>query len=238
MKFDSRTKVLITAIFSTAAIILNDPIKLLFVLLASAAAVRIVGVNPLSGIRRLKELFYLFLTMAILQNIFAPRGTPILTLFGHPILFKTSLMNATSTVIRVTIIIVTGYLLIALGEREFIRAMGFFGVPNVILLMTIIGFRFIPIIRNEIRDMLNSLRLRGIEPNDMKLKERASFYLNLTVPLVFNTLKRARDIAAVLEARGFRSDNRRKVRFERFGLYDWVVITFSLAVTICIVAMP
>lgn len=230
----AENKVIIAFILSSAAILFNDPVKLIIVLGESIAFLKLLGLNPSGGIRRFRQLIYLFLTMALLQNLFSPSGPPILTLFGRGILFRDSVLSAISVVLRVLVLATTGYVFVSMGEKQFIDAMAAIGIPQLILFMTVIGLRFIPIVRDEIKDMLNSVRLRGVEPNELGIRERARFFLNLSIPLIFTTLNYASRVAAVLEARGFGSQRRSRPPF-RMGLKGGIITALiaGLVILMC-----
>ncbi len=224
---------ILALIFSTAAILFSNPFKLIVVLAETVVFLAAIGLNPFGGVRKFRGIIGLFIGMALLQNLLSPRGEPLLTLWGHGIIFSDSMMTAAGIVLRVLVIAMTGYVFVSMGEKKFIDVMGALGIPDIVLTMTVVGLKFIPIIRDEVRDMLNSVRLRGLEPNDMGFRDRARFFLDLSVPLVFSTLNKASRIAAVLEARGIKASGGRRKRLTP-GFFGWLIL---LVVTASLVAL-
>ena len=71
--------------------------------------------------------------------------------------------------------------------------------------MVSIGLRFIPMMRDEFRDSLTAIQLRGVVIKELRLRKRFRLYSYLLLPVIAASLQNARELAMSMEMRAFRA---------------------------------
>ncbi len=96
-------------------------------------------------------------------------------------------------------------------------------ITEIILTLTL-SLRFIPLVLEEIQNLVRSVRTRAINWKKLGLRRTIQVWLMVVEKFLFNLLMRADQIATAMEIRGFTSPNRHKVQWHdlRFSWFDWV----------------
>lgn len=108
---------------------------------------------------------------------------------------------------------------ITAGLENLMQPLRRFGVPVTEIALTLtLALRFIPLVLEEVQNLVRSVRTRAI--NWKKLGVRGSIQVWLTVAerLLENLLLRAEQIASAMTVRGFTSPNTHQVRWHQFSL--------------------
>jgi energy-coupling factor transporter transmembrane protein EcfT len=87
--------------------------------------------------------------------------------------------------------------------HEFVHALVKVGFRYTYLYTLIITVRFIPLVFNELSDIYDSQRSRGLELEKGGIRERLRKLNAILIPAFVCSLLRARDLAEALELRGF-----------------------------------
>lgn len=116
---------------------------------------------------------------------------------------------------------------ITAGLEDILRPLGRLKVPVTEIVLTLtLSLRFIPLVLEEIQNLVRSIRTRAI--NWQKLGIRRSFQLWLMVAerLLENLLLRAEQIAVAMDVRGFTSPSQHRVQWHllRLRWCDWVAL--------------
>jgi energy-coupling factor transport system permease protein len=93
--------------------------------------------------------------------------------------------------------------------RELVRALVKLGFRYTYLYTLIIAVRFIPLVFNELSDIYDAQRSRGLELERGGVVERLRKLNALLIPVFVCSLLRARDLAEALELRGFGYSSKR-----------------------------
>lgn len=98
-------------------------------------------------------------------------------------------------------------------------------VTEVILTLTL-ALRFIPLVLEEIQNLVRSIRTRAIHWKSLGIRRSLRVWLTVSEKLLENLLLRAEQIALAMEARGFTSPNRHQVAWHqlRFHWGDWLLL--------------
>lgn len=72
--------------------------------------------------------------------------------------------------------------------------------------IVMIAFRFIPIMTEELNDLMDAQAARGVEFEKCSVWKKCKNMYTLLVPLFLNTIHRAADLAMAMEARGYSGD--------------------------------
>ncbi len=116
---------------------------------------------------------------------------------------------------------------ITAGLESWLKPLERVGIPVTEIVLTLtLSLRFIPLVLEEIQNLIRSVRTRAI--NWRKLGFRGTSQVAITVAerLVDNLLVRATQIASAMQVRGFTSPNRHQVKWHQFRMVwlDWLAI--------------
>ncbi len=92
-------------------------------------------------------------------------------------------------------------------------------ITEIILTLTL-SLRFIPLVLEEIQNLIRSIRTRAINWKKLGLKKSFNLWLLVAERLLENLLRRAEQIALAMDVRGFTSPNEHRVQWHQFKL-DW-----------------
>ena len=169
INIDPRTKLAIVALLSTLGLIYKDLLSLVIILSVAILIALALNSNFISVVSRLKKLLGLILVIAIIQSIFIKEGNSVISLGSLSLLTDIGIMKATEFILRLMIIIVSSVILTTSTSREIIQALIQMGLPYEIAFMVSISIRFLPLFKDEMRDMVVALQLRGIDLKKIKL---------------------------------------------------------------------
>ncbi|MFM9156869.1 MAG: energy-coupling factor transporter transmembrane component T family protein, partial [Dolichospermum sp.] len=94
------------------------------------------------------------------------------------------------------------------------------------LLILTFSLRFIPVVLEEIQNLVRSVMTRAINWKKLGLKGGAKVWLIVTERLLKNLLLRAEQMANAMMVRGFTSPNEHQVKWQELTLKiaDWLAI--------------
>ncbi|MBE9181805.1 energy-coupling factor transporter transmembrane protein EcfT [Oculatella sp. LEGE 06141] len=102
-----------------------------------------------------------------------------------------------------------------------------FNVPVTEIVLTLtLSLRFIPLVLEEVQNLIRSVRTRAINWKKLGLRGTSQVWIMVGEKLIDNLLLRAEQIASAMQVRGFTSPNRHRVRWHQFRLrsLDWFVV--------------
>ncbi|NJN72282.1 MAG: hypothetical protein HC799_05410 [Limnothrix sp. RL_2_0] len=103
-----------------------------------------------------------------------------------------------------------------------------FNLPVTETLLTLtLSLRFIPLVLEEIQNLIRSVRTRAIDWKKLGLKQGFQLWLLVSEKLLENLLMRAEQIATAMDIRGFTSPDKHLVQWHklRFRSWDWIFLT-------------
>lgn len=107
-------------------------------------------------------------------------------------------------------------------------------VTEIVLTLTL-SLRFIPLVLEEVQNLVRSIRTRAINWKKLGWRGAAQIWIMLAERVLGNLLLRAEQIASAMQARGFTSPNQHQVRWHRLRLRgaDWVAIAALVVLLGC-----
>ncbi|GAB4351304.1 MAG: CbiQ family ECF transporter T component [Leptolyngbyaceae cyanobacterium] len=98
-------------------------------------------------------------------------------------------------------------------------------VTEISLTLTL-SLRFIPLVLEEVQNLIRSVSTRAINWKKLGLRRGAQVWLMVAERLLENLLLRAEQIAGAMKVRGFTSPNQHRVEWYQFRLRigDWIAI--------------
>lgn len=131
-----------------------------------------------------------------------------------------------------TLIYSTNLYLLTTAPEEITASMEFilaplerFNIPVTEITLTLtLSLRFIPLVLEEIQNLIRSVFTRAINWQKLGWKKSAKIWLLVTERLLDNLLLRADQIANAMTVRGFTTPNQHKVQWHQFqfSINDWI----------------
>ncbi len=111
-----------------------------------------------------------------------------------------------------------------------------FGVPvHEFAMMMTIALRFIPVLLEEADKIVKAQRSRGGDFRSGSLRRRLNSIIAVVVPLLYNALKRADDLAIAMEARAYvGGEGRVSLRELRWRAMDTLALVVMLIFAVCL----
>jgi len=102
-------------------------------------------------------------------------------------------------------------------------------ITEIVLTLTL-SLRFIPLVLEEIQNLVRSVRTRAINWSKLGMRNTYQLWVIIIQKVLENLLLRAEQTAVAMEVRGFTSPNRHRVQWHRlsFGAADWVATLLLL----------
>lgn len=233
-KLDPRTKLIVVLCISTLAIVAKDILNLLIVLTLSILVAKFFKVNIMRSLKKTKRLLYMLAIIAIIQSIFSSEGEALLSIGNFTVLSTLGLEKGLQFIMRMMIIIFSATIITTSNSREIVQGFVQWGLPYDIAFMVALGIRFLPLLTEEIKDSLTAIQLRGIEINNIPIRERVSVYSYLFTPILAGVLLKAEKLSIAMEMRGFRAyDNRTSYLVLKMSKWDYIIIFVSVIFTTC-----
>lgn len=228
---DPRTKLVIVLCLSTLGIAIKDLALLFIVSLLSFLAAGLFKADIKRTFRKIRRLIYMIIFIALVQSIFT-RGESLISIGNFTILTADGLEKALQFILRMAIVIFSAAIIGTSSSRSIIQGLIQWKLPYDIAFMVALGIRFLPMIRDEIKDSLVAIQLRGINIRSIPVKERISLYSYLFNPLLIGAMLKAERLSIAIEMRGFRAyENRTSFLVLKFTKWDYVVMFLSIAIT-------
>ncbi len=106
-------------------------------------------------------------------------------------------------------------------------------VPVTELTLTLtLALRFIPLVLEEVQNLVRSVRTRAINWKKIGVKGASQIWLQLADRLLENLFLRAEQIASAMQVRGFTTPNQHNVQWSQLKVHlrDWVALFLVLVV--------
>lgn len=181
-----------------------------------------------------------FSETVILTNLPQPTNYSYILLEAGPVTItrrSLDLAVRVSTVIFTLIYSTNLYLLttapeeITAGLESLMLPLRRLNIPVTEIALTLtLSLRFIPLVLEEVQNLVRSIRTRAINWKKLGVRRSAQVWIMVTERLLENLLMRADQIAKAMTVRGFTSPNQHRVQWHQLRLHwgDWIAIA-SLA---------
>lgn len=205
MNLDARTRIIITAIISTASVLVKNTIGLSLLLLLTVICCKVLSISIYGSIKRLKRFIYVFFVLIIIQSVFTKGGHGLIFLGNTPILTTGGLDMGISIMLRMSIIVLSAMIIASSGVSNTIYGLIAMKLPYEIAYMVLLAIKFLPLFKEEFTDSITAVQLAGADLKKIPINKKLSLYSYVLTPSVINSLRRAKYISAAMECRGFRA---------------------------------
>ncbi|MEL6438017.1 MAG: energy-coupling factor transporter transmembrane protein EcfT [Cyanobacteria bacterium J06621_8] len=116
---------------------------------------------------------------------------------------------------------------ITTGLEDLLNPLLRFNLPIAEIILTLtLSLRFIPLVLEEVQNLVRSVRTRAIDWKKLGLRRSAQLWLIVSEKLLENLLLRAEQIATAMDVRGFTSPNEHRVQWYqlRLRVLDWLAL--------------
>lgn len=237
-KVDPRAKLVIVIILSTLAITYNDIQHLLAILIISIIISFFMQSSLISILARMRKLVGVMLAIAAVQSLFIRTGNTLINIWGITLLTDYGLIKSLEFFLRLGIIIVSAAIITTSTSREIIQGLVQWHCPYEIAFMVSIAIRFLPVFKEEMVDMVIAIQLRGIDFNKVKLNQKLKIYKYILVPIVINSVLKAKELSVAMEMRGFRAyPSRTSYRMLKMQVIDYIIIGLCIVTILFLIIL-
>lgn len=235
---DPRTKLIISFCLSLLAITFQDWIQLLVLFLFLLFFSWVMGVDFRKAWGGLRVLLPLLLLLLIVQSVFSSGGKVLLKISSLPILTTSGLIIGLSIMLRMAVLLLSALFLLTGRPGDLILGLIYFKVPYEIAFMVSLGFSFIPLFQEEVKDTIIALQLRGREIKKAAIGENLKLAAAMFFPLVYGVLVKAEKMTVTMETRGFRAFKTRTYYKNLTMKYiDYFLMTLFIIATMIIIIL-
>ena len=113
------------------------------------------------------------------------------------------------------------------GIEDLMRPLKWTGLPVTEIALTLtLALRFIPLVLEEVQNLVRSIRTRAIKWKKLGVRGAIQIWLMVAERLIENLLLRATQIASAMQVRGFTSPETHRVIWHQLRLrwWDWLVL--------------
>lgn len=210
-RLDARAKVIATVVFLLAVFMVDKLWVFIPVYIVGFAAIGAARV-PLGEAMRAVRGVIVLLAVSCLLNMFFVAGENVLWEWGPLRLTTEGIYRSALMLLRlVALVAFSGWLSftttpldLADGVERLLSPLKRVGFPaHEFAMMMSIALRFIPVLMDEFGRIAKAQRSRGGDFTDGTIAERVRGLVAVAVPLLYNAMKRADDLAVAMEARAY-----------------------------------
>lgn len=228
---DARVKMALMLVVSTLSVVSRQPAHLACLFAFSWLVLALGGVKYQQMWPRLRGACKLMASVAVLQLLFNCSGEALLRVGGFALITRGGCTMALVTALRLLTVLLCAALVMTGDIRDYLLGLSQWHVPYEIVFMLLAGLRFLPALREESRDVLYAVQMRGVDLKRLPLRGRLRVYLRVMAPIVARTVQRSEQMAIAMEARAFRAmDRRTAMRTLHMRRSDWLVLSLCMVV--------
>ena len=207
---DPRTKLMGTLIYIIVLFLIKNPIYYLVCLAVILLLYHTARVPMSCLLKGVKGILLLLLFTFIFRLISTP-GLPLFQ-WSFITITREGIIKSIQMTSRIALMITGASLLSYTSTPRALsdgleKAFSFLDKVHIpvheMALITMIAFRFIPIMTEELNALMDAQAARGAKFEDGSFIEKSKNVFSLLVPLFLSSLRRSSDIAMAMEARGY-----------------------------------
>lgn len=218
---------------STLGVFIQNIGVLAAVLLISMVLSTASGSRLFVLIKKFRRILWLFVAIAIIQSVFAPSGRVLMHLGEIKIITAGGLYKGVAMMLRMSIVMVSATIMATSNSREIVQGLVQWKVPYEIAFMVSVAIRFLPLLTDEVKNVVTAVQLRGIELDRIPARQRLKVYSYLIMPVVSGAVIKSRELATTMETRAFRAyPKRTSYMVLTMNRLDYAVIITSLIISV------
>ena len=208
-KLDPRTKLLFTVVYIVMVFVSNNFISLFFCLFIGLAIIFMSKIPVKTVIKGLKPILMIITITSVLQIAYVKTGIILIDVWKIQIT-RGGVLTAVFMALRISLLIVMSTMLtyttsptsLTNGLDRVFAPFKKIGLDfhTVTMIMTI-ALRFIPTLIEEVDKIMSAQKSRGANFEQGSLMKRAKALIPLFIPLLFNSIRRAYELANAMTCR-------------------------------------
>lgn len=208
-KLDPRTKLLFTIVFIVMVFVSNNFVSLLSCLLSAILIIALSKVPIKTVVKGLKPILIIIIITSVLQIAYTDSGV-ILVDFWKIQITSGGILTAVFMALRISLLILMSTMLtyttsptaLTNGLDKVFAPLNKIGIDfHIITTIMTIALRFIPTLIEEVDKIMSAQKSRGANFEQGSIIKRAKALIPLFIPLLFNSLKRAYELANAMTCR-------------------------------------
>lgn len=208
-KLDPRTKLLLTVVYIVMVFVSNNFISLFFCLFVGVGVIALSKIPVKTVVKGLKPIFLIVIITSVLQIAYVKTGITLVDFWKIQIT-SGGVLTAIFMALRISLLIVMSTMLtyttsptsLTNGLDRVFAPFKKIGLDfhTVTMIMTI-ALRFIPTLIEEVDKIMSAQKSRGANFEQGSLMKRAKALIPLFIPLLFNSIRRAYELANAMTCR-------------------------------------
>ncbi len=208
-RLDPRIKLLFTVVFIVMVFLSNNFVTLFFNLILSVVIIALSKIPLKTVIKGLRPILLIIVITSILQIAYVDSGI-VLVDFWKIKITSGGILTAVFMALRISLLIVMSTMLtyttsptsLTNGLDRTFAPLQRIGIDfhTVTMIMTI-ALRFIPTLIEEVDKIMSAQKSRGASFDQGNLMKRAKALIPLFIPLLFNSIRRAYELANAMTCR-------------------------------------
>lgn len=245
-KLDPRAKLLFTVIFIVMVFVCNNFVSLFFCF-TSAAVIIAASKIPLKTVTKgLKPIILIVIITSILQIAYVKTGVILIDVWRIQIT-SGGILTAVFMALRISLLIVMSTMLtyttsptsLTNGLDRVFAPFKKIGIDfhTVTMIMTI-ALRFIPTLIEEVDKIMSAQKSRGANFEQGSIVKRAKALIPLFIPLLFNSIRRAYELANAMTCRCYNGGKgKTTMNALKFSLRDYLAAFCSFMVIAAVILL-
>lgn len=245
-KLDPRAKLLFTVIFIIMVFVCNNFVSLFFCF-AAAAVIIAASKIPLKTVTKgLKPILLIVIITSILQIAYVKTGITLIDVWKIQIT-SGGILTAVFMALRISLLIVMSTMLtyttsptsLTNGLDRVFAPFKKIGIDfHTITMIMTIALRFIPTLIEEVDKIMSAQKSRGANFEQGSIVKRAKALIPLFIPLLFNSIRRAYELANAMTCRCYNGGKgKTTMNALKFSARDYLATFCSFAVIAAVVLL-
>ena len=244
-RLDPRTKLLFTIIFIVAVFVSNNFVSLLFNLLTAVVIISLSKIPVKTVVKGLKPILLVVIITSVLQIAYVKTGITLIDVWKIQIT-SGGVLTAVFMALRISLLIVMSTMLtyttsptsLTNGLDKLFAPLTKIGIDfHMITMIMTIALRFIPTLIEEVDKIMSAQKSRGASFDQGNLIKRAKALIPLFIPLLFNSIRRAYELANAMTCRCYNGGKGKTtmnaLKFKSSDYIGYVVmLLFITAITV------
>ena len=245
-RLDPRTKLLFTIVFIVTVFLANNFVSLFFCMLLTAVVIGFSKIPLKTVVKGLKPILLIIIITSVLQIAYVDTGIVLVDVWKIKIT-SGGILTAVFMTLRISLLIVMSTMLtyttsptaLTNGLDRIFAPFKKLGLDfhTVTMIMTI-ALRFIPTLIEEVDKIMSAQKSRGASFDQGNLMKRAKALIPLFIPLLFNSIRRAYELANAMTCRCYNGGvGKTTMNALKFSLRDYMSILTMVFLIVAVIVL-
>ena len=245
-RLDPRTKLLFTIVFVVMVFASNNFVSLLFNFVIAAIIINLSKIPVKTVVKGLKPILLVVIITSFLQIAYVKTGITLIDVWKIKIT-SGGVLTAVFMAIRISLLIVMSTMLtyttsptsLTNGLDKLFAPLKKIGIDfHMVTMIMTIALRFIPTLIEEVDKIMSAQKSRGASFDQGNLIKRAKALIPLFIPLLFNSIRRAYELANAMTCRCYNGGKGKTtmnaLKFNSGDYVSYIVMLLFIATIIVI----